>query len=198
MRIEDFHIHGNVRPERYTDEMILNDIRCISVDVEKRFGPAVNEWIMGGIIFDPKENQPCLFYLYARQGVVMIKLVEPAITSIEFARFQLAHELVHCLNPSGGQLSNVLEEGMAACFQQSYATRMLKGRVRLGDEKYIAARKLFNKFLKKSKISDPIIKLRGVEPYIYKVTHATFEATGIMLPAELEEVLLTKFEDFHV
>lgn len=198
MRIEDFHIHGNVRLERYTDEMILNDVRCISVDVEKRFGPAVNEWIMGGIIFDTKENQPCLFYPYARQGVVMIKLVGPAITSIEFARFQLAHELVHCLNPSGGQLSNVLEEGMAACFQQSYATRMLKGRVRLGDEKYTAARKIFNKLVKKSNVPNPIMRLRSVEPYLHKITHETFAAAGIILPSELEKSLLMKFEEFTV
>lgn len=198
MRIENFQIHGNVRPEGYSDEMILNEVRRISVDVEKRFGPAVNEWALGGIVFDTVGERPLLFYPYSRPGTVIIKLVGPALTSIDFARFQLAHELVHCINPSGGNLANVLEEGMAACFQQSYATRMLKGRVRLGDKKYIAARKMFNQFVKKSKVRGPVVRLRGIEPYLHKIKHEMFVTAGIILPSELEKSLLMKFEDFNV
>ncbi len=198
MRIEDFQVHGNVRPEGYSDEMILNDVRRISVDVEKRFGPAVNEWALGGIAFDTVEEQPFLFYPYSRPRTVIIRLVGPALTSIDFARFQLAHELVHCINPSGGDLANVLEEGMAACFQQSYSTRVLKGRVRLGDKKYIAARRMFNQFVKKSKVRDPVVRLRGVEPYLYKITHESFVTADIVLPSELEKTLLMKFKDFKV
>ena len=198
MRIEDFQIYGNVRPVGYTDEMILNDVRYISIDIEKRFGPAVDEWALGGVAFDIAEEQPCLFYPYSRPWMVIIKLVGPALKNIDFARFQLAHELVHCINPSGGNLANVLEEGMAACFQQSYATRMLKGRVRLGDAKYISARKLFNQFVKKSKVPHTIVRLRSVEPYLHKITHETFATAGITLSPELEKSLLMKFEDFTV
>lgn len=198
MRVEDFQIYGNGRPDGYADEIILNDVWNISADVEKRFGAAVNEWALGGIAFDADEEQPHLFYPYSRPGIVIIKLVGPALKNIDFARFQLAHELVHCINPSGGNLANVLEEGMAACFQQSYATRMLKGRVRLGDAKYIAARKLFNQFVKKSKVPHPIARLRSVEPYLHKITHETFATAGITLSPELEKSLVMKFEDFTV
>lgn len=196
MRIENFQIQGNVRPDGYTDEMILNDVRCISVEVERRFGAAANEWVIGGIVFDPEEEQPHLFYPFSRPRTVIIKLTGQALSSVDFARFQLAHELVHCINPSGANLANVLEEGMAACFQQSYATKMLKGRVRLGNEKYIDARKLYNKFVKKSKVCDPIVRLRSVEPYLYKITHETFITAGIILPQHLESLLLMSFEDF--
>lgn len=196
MRIENFQVVGNARPHGYTDEMILSDVRSFGVEVEKIFGPAVNEWSIGGVRFDPKANQPCLWYPYGLQGVVMVNLDRNATTSIEFSRFQLAHEMVHCINPSGGNSANVLEEGMAAWFQQSYATKKLKGFVQLGDKKYIEARKLFNKFVKKSKVANPIARIRKVEPYLHKVTHETFVATGIALPADLEEVLLSKFENF--
>ena len=198
MRIEDLQIYGNVRPEGYLNGMVLNDIRCISSDIEKRFGPAVNEWALGGIDFDVAEEQPCLFYPYSRPGTVIIKLAGPALTSIDFARFQLAHELVHCINPSGQKSANVLEEGMAAWYQQCYSTKVLKGRVQLGDEKYKAARQLFNKFIKKSKVKDSVIKVRTIEPYLYKVTHDVFVNAGISLPSDLETLLLARFEDFRI
>lgn len=198
MRMENFQIHGNVRPEGYSDEMILNDVRRISVDIEKRFGPAVNEWALGGIAFDTVEEQPFLFYPYSRPRTVIIKLVGPALTSIDFARFQLAHELAHCINPSERNLANVFEEGMAAWYQQCYSTKILKGRVQLGDERYKSARQVFNKFIKKSKVCDPVVRLRGVEPYLYKITHESFVTADIVLPSELEKTLLMKFKDFKV
>lgn len=197
MQIRDFTVYGSDRPVGYKDDIILTDVTTISADIESRFGPAVNDWVLGGVIFDAKDEQPCLFYPYDRQGVVLIQLVGPALSSVDFARFQLSHELVHCINPSGMDGSNVFEEGMAAWYQQCYATKILKGRVRLGDEIYKSARHLFNTFIKKSKVKNPVIRVRTIEPYLYKVTHDVFVKAGISMPSELETVLLSKFEDFR-
>lgn len=198
MLIDNFTIYGRVRPDGYVDEKILSDVMSISADIESRFGLAVTDWVLGGVIFDAKDNQPCLFYPSGRQGVVLIQLVGPALSNVDFARFQLSHELVHAINPSGLNGANVFEEGMAAWYQQCYSTKVLKGRVQLGGEAYKSARQLFNKFIKKSKVKNPVIKVRSIEPNLYKVTHDVFVNAGIILPSDIETLLLTKFEDFRV
>lgn len=42
------------------------------------------------------------------------------------------------------------------------------------------------------------MRLRGVEPYLCKITHESFVAVDIILPSELEKTLLMKFDDFQI
>ena len=87
MRIENFKVVGTNRPSRYNDARILEDIKSCIADIENRFGPAVDDWALEGVIFDAKGSEPCIFYPSAHPGRVMIMLVGLAINNIDFARF---------------------------------------------------------------------------------------------------------------
>lgn len=191
-----FSVFGDSRPIGYSDNDILLDVRLISEEVELLYGPMVEDWTIRFLVF-VNESTPCIYYPKDFNKTVGIRLVGPALKDVDFARFQMAHELVHCLSPFGGCIANVLEEGMAAFYQQNYSEKMLGSRVQLGDKRYVFAMKLYEKFLKECNMSNPIAKLRSVEPYVHKFTHETFITAGIILPEYLEKLLLMRFEDLR-
>ena len=128
--------------------------------------------------------------------MVCCYLVGKAIVDRDYARFQLAHEMVHCLCPSGGPAAKVFEEGAAAWYQQRFAATKLNNRVQLGSAKYIEARRLYMK-LRKIDV-DVIKKLRAVEPHMQKIERQTFESVRIRVPDDLLDNLLLSFDQFNV
>ena len=150
MRIaSDFLVYGEQRPRRYSNQDILRDVVRFSSDIEFKFGPATEAWELKGVVFRDEDKSPCIFYPDDFPGKVMINLTANAVCDIDYARFQLAHEMVHCISPFGTASAKVFEEGMAAWYQQRLAVKELDNRVKLNDEKYIAARRLFNRMQKK-------------------------------------------------
>ena len=123
-----------------------------------------------------------------------IRLVAHALEEVDIARYQLAHELVHCLAPTGESSALVVEEGAATRYQQGYSKKHLGGRVWLNSEKYKKALYLYNELTKQQ--SGAVKRLRRIEPCFFNWTHETFELAGMSFNDEIERQLLTRFDEF--
>ena len=102
-------------------------------DLEKRFGPRDRSYTLVGIHVDKKQgNLPCLWYPDSgiplgdserRSKHVIVRLASNALTDPVRARWQLAHECLHLLDPWNnvvdGRTTNWLEEGLAAWYQNN-------------------------------------------------------------------------------
>ncbi len=100
-------------------------------DLEKRFGPRDRSYTLVGIHIDKKQgNVPCLWYPNSgipagdserRSKHVIVRLTSNALTNPVRARWQLAHECLHLLDPWNnlvdGRSTNWLEEGLATWYQ---------------------------------------------------------------------------------
>ena len=102
-------------------------------DIEGLFGPRDRSFTLVGIVIDKTpDNPPQLWFpdsgippgdAEGRSRHVVIRLAANALADLARARWQLAHECVHLLNPRNrrvdGHPANWLEEGLAAWFQNS-------------------------------------------------------------------------------
>ena len=190
----EFKCSGEIRPEGYADEAVKSDIITMAHEIESIFVPAVTDWTLRFVCFSDAAECPHVYYPDGFRQTVGIRLAGQALKDIDFARFQLAHELVHCLAPSGGQKAFVIEEGAAAKYQHSYSIKHLDGRVKLGDCKYKEALKLYNELT--MQYGGAIRKLRYVEPYFNNWSPETFLAADMHLEYRLERLLLMNFKDF--
>lgn len=194
---EKFKVIGDIRPLDYSDAEIQHDVMSWVLELENMFGPATDEMSFGGVYSNASDNDgPCIYYPYDYPREVMVQLVGLALRDKNVARFQLAHEMVHCLSPSGKVSAKVFEEGAAAWYQQRLSTKEMNGIVMLGNPRYMAARKLYMKLCKKNK--DAIKRLRQIQPKMWEISGETFSAAGLSVSAELQKGLLCSFEDFQV
>ena len=102
-------------------------------DIECSFGPRDRSFTIVGIDIDSTpENSPRLWFPNSgiasddaerRSRHVVIRLSATALTDLARARWQLAHECFHLLDPwhprVDGQPTNMLEEGLATWYQNS-------------------------------------------------------------------------------
>lgn len=58
---------------------------------------------------------------------IAIQITMNCQNDLNRAVFQVAHEVIHCLSPSGGQNANVLEEGLANLFSIEYCKKFGHG-----------------------------------------------------------------------
>lgn len=91
---------------------ILGDFLKI---LENRYGPRDISWTILGIEFHNLES-PCIWYPFDK--MVAVSLANTAINNTNQAIFQLAHEAVHLLSPSGQRHALVIEEGLATLFSE--------------------------------------------------------------------------------
>ncbi len=84
---------------------------------EELFGPRDNSYTILGIEF--ASDGPQIWYPGNRCHIV-IQLDFSAGTSMSRACYQMAHEAVHLLSPSGGRNANNFEEGVACYFAAHY------------------------------------------------------------------------------
>lgn len=189
----EFRVFAHKRPSGYSDANILEDIKVMSSQIESLYGPGRDDWIVRFVVF-ADEEAPCIFYPDGFAKTVGVRLVDRALDNIDYAKFQLAHELVHCLAPSGGVHGNVAEEGMAAFYQTLYSCQYLGNRVVVGDKRYKSALNALLRLL--SKHGNVLIKLREIEPNIWKWTSDTFTLAGVKADPELKKSLLTPFADY--
>lgn len=102
-------------------------------DIEGLFGPRDRSFTLVGIVIDRTSgNPPQLWFpdsgippedTERRSRHVVIRLASNALTDLARARWQLAHECLHLLDPWNarvdGRPANWLEEGLAAWYQNS-------------------------------------------------------------------------------
>ena len=87
---------------------------------EELFGPRDLSYTILGIEFCP--DNPRIWYPGDRRHII-IQLCLSAATSISQACYQMAHETVHLLAPSGGRNATNFEEGIA-CYFAAYYMKM--------------------------------------------------------------------------
>ena len=91
-------------------------------DIESRFGPRSTSFTILGIELVETDGNPQIWFPTTTEDHkhVIIHLSKNAIDCEALARWQLAHECVHLLNPRNNTLygtTNVLEEGIARWYQ---------------------------------------------------------------------------------
>lgn len=184
-------VTGDARPDGYSDEKIREDLLIISERIEALFSPSVDEYQIDWVDFCEGDN-PCLSYPpCADHKSVRIQLVGPALNDANFARFQLAHELVHCLSPSGGPTATIIEEGAATWFQVYHNRRYVHENIVVNGSSYVSVLNTYNQLL--AHCDNPFGKLRTVEPRAYLFNTETFLRAGIFIKKSHRAHLLKSF-----
>lgn len=124
---------------------------------------------------------------------ISIQLTVNCLTDINDGVFQLAHEIVHCLSPTGGQNhANVLEEGIATYFSVDYTANNGHGNYsNINDPKYQNAYNLYGQLI----AIDPNIikKVRQIQPTISLISSADLTTANNLIPLNLADDLTQIF-----
>jgi len=155
---------------------------------ETLYGPRDTSYFFAGFEFGP--TNPRVWYPGDRKHIV-IQLSSIARVSFPHAIYQLAHEVVHLLAPSGGRNANVLEEGLATHFSEIYLQEAANIVIHPGIPSYAVARDLLRQLL--SIDGDAIRKLRQREPKFYLMTADLITAVIPGVPKKLAEQLAAPF-----
>ncbi|MBY9061344.1 hypothetical protein K7957_00155 [Sphingomonas yunnanensis] len=128
---------------------------------ESRYGPRDSRWFFTGVEF-ADVPVPCTLYTGNRPFHIGIQLTATVSMTPRIAHFQLAHEVVHLLGPSESHdRANVLEEGMAAAFQQEMSTRSGLG-IDVTVPSYVSAMEALAELLTID--PDAVRRLRSIHP----------------------------------
>lgn len=131
-------------------------------EAETLYGKRNADFIIDGVEIT-SNNQPDIYFPY-NDNRVIIRITEICRNNKDFATFQIAHEVIHCLYPNLVEDVTYLEEGLATFFQ----TQVSNIQIESGATKYITARELASKLLE---FDNNIIKAaREVEPNISKIS----------------------------
>jgi len=133
---------------------------------ERQFGGRDRTYTILGIEF--QDDVPRIWYPGNCRHVV-VQLNSRCATDYFEALFELAHECVHLLSPTGKNDGNVLEEGLATLFSVRYLTRDLgQAQFQITNPRYISASSAAEQLLNID--PDAVIKLRKNEPTISRIT----------------------------
>ena len=112
----------NADPEH---KQLLNDLlfRNMLPMAEDLFGPRDSSYTIHGIEF--VSDGPYIWYPIKGQQDIIIRLGFLAAKDLSFACYQMAHETIHLLAPTGGQNANNFEEGVACYFAAYYMKNLL-------------------------------------------------------------------------
>ena len=96
---------------------LTSRLGLILKEVEDLLGERDKTWTILGIEFE--EGGPYVWYP-ANSRNVLIRLSTQVGGSLREACWELSHEVVHLLSPTGGDSANVLEEGLAVWYSKRY------------------------------------------------------------------------------
>lgn len=157
-------------------------------EVEQRYGRRDQSWTILGVEFSPAGPQ--IWYPGNCQQVA-IQLGLGALGSTSLACYQIAHECVHLLAPTGGRSAPVIEEGLATVFAEDYVKREFCLTHVTQKDTYRHAADLVRHLL--AAAPDAIDRLRAVQSSFARFTHETFVEANLAVPSALEEQLLRPF-----
>jgi hypothetical protein len=133
---------------------------------------------------------PHIWYPGNRRHIV-IQLTLECLTDLRRACYQLAHECVHVLAPTGGQTANVLEEGLASHFSELYFQDTFAATMPSDLQSYADACGSVRQLLA---IDQTIIRtLRSTQPAFHLVTADNILALRTDVPRPLAESLVVPF-----
>jgi len=152
---------------------LASQLGCMLRLAESRFGPRDNSYTILGMEFID-DGPRCWFP--GNYGNVVIQLGTQCLLQPDRACFQLAHEAIHLLSPTGRRKANVLEEGLASHFQASYMANHYPSNWprsaidwnRFQCESYAQAKRLVEEVL--DGYPDAIKWLRATEPTLSRIT----------------------------
>lgn len=159
---------------------------------EAAFGQRDMTWTILGVEFYHLPN-PQVWYPGNRNHI-SIQLTIPCLTNLNEGVYQLAHEVVHCLSPTGGRFpANVLEEGIATFFAVDYTARNGHGDYsNIADQRYLNAYNLYKELII---IAPNIIRdIRQTLPTISQITAIDLTTFNNQIPADLANQLTQVFQ----
>jgi hypothetical protein len=157
---------------------------------ENLYGPRDRSWTILGVEFGPGPYPAIWFPGDCKH--IAIRLAPNALDSEVLACYQLAHECVHLLAPTGNANAPVLEEGLATAFAEDYVQFVLKSNPFLTNEPtYIRAAGAVRELLVGA--PDAILRLRAIEPRFAKITAAVFDAAKLTASPTLIDELVSPF-----
>ncbi len=94
-------------------------------EAEKRYGERDRHWTILGVEFTTN-NQPQVWYPFSDdKKFIIVQLTQKASCDDKEALFQLSHEVIHLLSPTGGgQQASVFEEGLAVYFSIQFLNQL--------------------------------------------------------------------------
>jgi len=140
-------------------------------DAQERFGERDQSYTILG--FEFCGDIPQLWYPGNCRHIV-IQLTISCLTNLSQACYQLAHECIHLLSPSGGQHANVFEEGLANHFAHRYVQDTFHFDMPVTVPSYQAARSLIEQLLALN--SDSVKTIRAKQPTIYRISSGDIRA----------------------
>jgi hypothetical protein len=154
------------------------------------FGPRDLSYTPVGIEF--YGDRPYIWYPGNNKHISII-LTDHSRQDTSQAIFQLAHEVVHLLSPTGGANAPVIEEGLSALFQER-ANQIYNLNLRIVSKPYIVATELANELLRGQ--PDIIRNLRKKEPTFSNWT-PDFLVSQANISSSLAVQLCEPFLDFE-
>lgn len=147
----------------YTLASRLGDILA---KAEEMFGPRDAEYSILGV--ELHGTKPQVWYPGNRKHVI-VQLAESCITDMPRACFQMAHESVHLLSPTGGSNATYFEEGLAEYYSRHYMRSSFGNPNWRSDvESYLIACKMIEPHLNKR--PDAVKTMRESQPAISQIT----------------------------
>jgi hypothetical protein len=158
------------------------------------FGERNKNYTILGIEFS--SSGPMVWYPKSAKNIV-IQLSEEAFSSEKLALYQLAHETIHLLSPSGNNRANVLEEGLAVYFSWYYLEKVYqtKSEGLTRSPAYKSAGLLVKKIL--SDRPHLIKELRSVKPNLWELEVQDLKAFDLGQKETEMEILLMPFQKFE-
>lgn len=166
-------------------------------ELEGRYGVRDSSWTLLGVEFC--EHGPDIWYPGGNDSPppkhIAIRLSPAAFRNYKEAIYQLSHECVHLLSPSGGRNAPVMEEGLAKLYSMEIIVRLCghpPGQNYGNDSAYVHAAGYVQQLIQID--GHAIRKLRDIEPAFFRMTAATFKEAGLsQVPQHLIDELLRAF-----
>jgi hypothetical protein len=125
------------------------------------------------------------------KAIALIQLTPECATDTIGACYQLSHECVHLLAPSGSSNTNNLEEGLATCFAHWYIVERFNTDLPCRPPSYSTARSAVEKLLA---IDATIIRrLRDRQPALHLLQPGDLFAAVPELSPDLAAILCERF-----
>lgn len=156
---------------------------------QERFGPRDQSYTILGVEF--ADSGPQIWYPSDYRDIV-IQISPNCATDWERAYFQLAHEVIHLLSPSGKEETTVFEEGLATYFSICYMREYFNSTWGPEIESYKGASDLLEQLLA---IEANAVKLiRKKQQTMYKLTRVDIQAACPGVGEELANELCSPFK----
>jgi hypothetical protein len=158
-------------------------------EIEERFGPRDRDFTILGCEFTTKDS-PGIWYPGNRKHVI-IQLNMNALNEPLRAYYQLAHEAIHLLSPSGKKGTNNLDEGLATYYSQEFMIREFQSSWSAGLPCYEEASGAVKRLLQLNPYA--IREIRIEQPSIQKITSTQIKKACPEISIEDAEFLSKPF-----